>query len=194
MSGEIPPELGRLTKLEGLDLGGNDLSGDVPPELGSLTNLKGLHLSRNRLTGRIPSELGRLSRLEALILGWNELTGQIPSELGHLANLTRVVLEGNWFTGCVPLKLRLVDLTELGLPLCSRDRAALVAFYYAMDGANWSNNWLSSAPIGDWHGVTAEARGRVTELTLGDNGLSGEILPELGSLSELTELRLYGNR
>ena len=35
------------------------------------------------------------------------------------------------------------------------DRAALVALYNATDGPNWthSTNWLSDAPIGEWHGI-----------------------------------------
>ena len=43
----------------------------------------------------------------------------------------------------------------------SSDRDALVALYNATDGANWKNseNWLSDAPIGEWHGVTTDTNG-----------------------------------
>ena len=40
MSGEIPPELGSLSNLEGLYLRDNDLSGEIPAELGNLSNLR----------------------------------------------------------------------------------------------------------------------------------------------------------
>ena len=48
------------------------------------------------------------------------------------------------------------------------DRAALVALYNAAGGANWTNNtnWLSARPLGEWHGVTTDGNGRVTELNL----------------------------
>ena len=48
------------------------------------------------------------------------------------------------------------------------DREALVALYNATDGPNWHSrdNWLSDMPIDDWHGVTTDPSGRVTELTL----------------------------
>ena len=48
-----------------------------------------------------------------------------------------------------------------------RDRLALEALYRATGGANWvnSNNWLSDAPLGEWHGVVTEL-GNVTELDL----------------------------
>ena len=76
------------------------------------------------------------------------------------------------------------------------DRAALVALYNATDGANWLNNgnWLSNAPMGEWHGVTTDSDGRVTHLDLSSNQLTGEIPAELGDLSNLTELYLTNNR
>ena len=72
---------------------------------------------------------------------------------------------------------------------------ALVALYNATDGENWPLNekWLSDAPLGEWYGVTTLDDGRVTGLNLGTNGLSGEIPPELGSLSNLTYLYLDTN-
>ena len=77
----------------------------------------------------------------------------------------------------------------------SPDRATLVALYNATGGANWTNNtnWLTNAPIGQWHGVTTDANGRVTKLYLQENVLSGQIPTELGSLSNLENLVLWGN-
>ena len=75
------------------------------------------------------------------------------------------------------------------------DREALVALYNATNGENWeySKNWLSDAPIGEWYGVVTNDDGRVTALVLNFNGLSGEIPAELGSLSNLKELVLDAN-
>ena len=69
------------------------------------------------------------------------------------------------------------------------DREALVALYNATDG----DNWLSDAPLGEWEYVTTNDDGRVTELDLNFNGLSGEIPAELGSLSNLGGLYLHDN-
>ena len=76
------------------------------------------------------------------------------------------------------------------------DRAALEALYHATDGPNWiaSDNWLSDAPLGQWLGVSTDASGRVTHLRFDDNGLSGEVPPELGDLVNLEVLRLSYNR
>ena len=75
------------------------------------------------------------------------------------------------------------------------DREALVAFYNATGGEDWDDSglWLSRAPIGSWKGVTTDEDGRVMFLELGGAGLSGEIPPELGNLSQLKSLSLSSN-
>ena len=55
------------------------------------------------------------------------------------------------------------------------------------------SKWLSDAPLSEWDGVKTDDDGRVIELDLNYNYLSGEIPAELGSLSNLTELSLRGN-
>ena len=69
MTGEIPSELGSLSNLARLSLGGNQLTGEIPSELGSLSNLARRCRSEvTSLTGEIPSELGSLSNLQSLYL------------------------------------------------------------------------------------------------------------------------------
>ena len=76
------------------------------------------------------------------------------------------------------------------------DRAALVAFYNATGGANWTfnANWLSNEPLSAWHGVETNAAGRVTFLGLPHFQLNGEIPAELGNLDNLQTLSLFGNQ
>ena len=144
LTGEIPAELENLSKLQDLSLGGNQLTGEIPTELGSLTNLQSLSLWGNELTGTIPSELGDLSNLQSLWLYGNQLTSEIPTELGSLSNLYTLWLSDNQLTGEIP--------AELG---------------------NLSNlNWLS----------------------LERNGLTGAIPSQLGNLTELQRLFLGGNQ
>ena len=75
------------------------------------------------------------------------------------------------------------------------DRAALVALYNATNGPNWTNenNWLTDEPLSAWHGVSTDASGRVTRLELHENGLSGSIPAEMGNLTSLEALILWGN-
>ncbi len=74
------------------------------------------------------------------------------------------------------------------------DSLALVAFYNAMDGPNWTNNanWLTG-PLNTWHGVTIDIfTNRVYALEQLDNGLNGTIPPEIGNLDSLRVLHLIG--
>ena len=75
------------------------------------------------------------------------------------------------------------------------DRAALVALYDATGGANWTNDegWRTDRPLQEWFGVTTAADGRVTELELITNNLTGEIPRELGGLTNLDRLLLNNN-
>ena len=119
LTGSIPPELGNLTRLERLVLGGspvNDLSGPIPPELGMLIGLKELVLSHNNLSGPVPPEFGGLVQLETLDLTNNELSGHIPAELGGLVRLEELRLSGNQLSGPIPAELGgLAGLKELWL-------------------------------------------------------------------------------
>ena len=76
------------------------------------------------------------------------------------------------------------------------ERDALAALYQDTDGDNWANNrnWLSDAPLDSWHGVTTNPSGRVVELDLSENELSGTIPSELGSLTNLEVLKLSKNQ
>ena len=72
------------------------------------------------------------------------------------------------------------------------DRAALEALYDATGGPGWtdSTNWKTSAPLGEWHGVTTDTAGRVTRLELPANDLAGSIPAALGDLTLLRVLHL----
>ena len=222
LSGTIPSELGNLSRLRKLWLFENDLSGAIPAELGRLGSLRLLDLSSNDLSGSIPAELGNLSNLVQLGLNDNELSGSIPAELGNLSNLKDMWLYENELSGMMPLAVGALPLDELwvwgnsltggcippfftsgvanglrsvGIRDCGPDEGALVALYHTANGANWTTatNWLSDRPIGEWYGVTTKAAGRVTELRLRSNNLSGTIPTELGSLSSLKVLDLGSN-
>ena len=63
------------------------------------------------------------------------------------------------------------------------ERAALAAFYHATGGLNWEEDegWRSDAPPDQWHGVVTASNGRVAELRLANNQLTGRIPPKLGT-------------
>ena len=223
LTGSIPTELGNLSNLESLQLYGNKLTGPIPTELGSLSNLESLQLGSNALTGPIPTELGSLTALRYLLLGGNQLTGPIPTELGTLSNLESLQLDNNALTGPIPQSLlQLVNLRWLyfqrndGLcapgtaefaawieaieqseaPFCSEaDREALELLFETAGGTGWtkSDGWRATPVLEEWHGVTADALGRVATLDLTGNGLKGELSPAIGNLDRMTRLRIGAN-
>ena len=116
LNGAIPNTLGRLTRLNVLDLRSNSLTGPIPAELGNLTGLTEMWLNGNSLTGPVPAELGRLTALTRLNLGGNSLSRTVPAELGRLTALTRLWLHSNNLSGPIPAELRgLTALTVLYL-------------------------------------------------------------------------------
>ena len=102
LKGEIPSEIGDLSRLKQLELESNELTGRIPSEIGRLRNLEHLNLVGNNLTGGIPSEIGQLANLDTLRLGNNDLTGGIPPEIGKLADLTFLNLGENMLEGAIP--------------------------------------------------------------------------------------------
>ena len=205
LKGSIPSTLGSLTNLNHLDLGNNQLSGKIPEELGNLSDLWQLHLNDNQLIGQIPEQLLSLSGLHLLDLRNNQLTGEIPSIITQSPSIQTLYLGGNTLAGCVPRSmwdLPMNDVPELDLPFCeplhetqAAEREALVALYQATNGPNWKNNtnWLSDKPLGEWYGVITDAIGRVTKLQLSENGLSGKLPIELGNLHNLEDIFVGGN-
>lgn len=75
-------------------------------------------------------------------------------------------------------------------------RAVLHKVYRVMGGEDWENNtnWKTGAPLHTWHGLLADAQGNIAWLNLSNNGLTGEIPPEVGTLKFLVTLGFPSNR
>ncbi len=192
LTGEIPPELGKLANLDSLYLEDNGLTGEIPPELGKLANLRHLYLEDDGLMGEIPPELGKLANLESLALSGNYLTGEIPPELGKLANLELLGLFETALTGEIPPELGKLASLE-GLILGGNDLTGEIP----PELGKLAN--LEYLILGD-NGLTGEIPPELGKLAnlwglylVEEDGLTGEIPPELGKLANLEELDLSDN-
>ena len=90
---KLPSYVLSRTDLEELNISDNQLTGALPSEIGKLTRLKVLNASNNSMTG-VPAEIGHLPALEVLDLSNNQLTG-LPNELAQLDKLKVLNLSGN---------------------------------------------------------------------------------------------------
>lgn len=80
-------------------------------------------------------------------------------------------------------------------PSTHPDYNALADLFYATKGQSWVNrtNWMTNCdPCGGWFGVSC-SQGRVTTLTLTENGLDGKLPMSFGDLSELDKVVMYYN-
>ncbi|WP_420635129.1 leucine-rich repeat domain-containing protein [Candidatus Palauibacter sp.] len=164
------------------------------------------------------------ARVTALRLSENGLTGQLPANLGDLAFLTELQVDGNeGLSGPIPFSLSELGIQTFnygGTMLCTvrdegfqawlnavptRDgefiacneaRSDLMTLYDAMGGDSWtdSENWGTDAPLEDWYGIAVDSEGRVTQINLNRNNLSGTVPPEIRSFPHLRLLRLDYNR
>jgi len=77
----------------------------------------------------------------------------------------------------------------------TQDSLALVALYNATGGAGWTDhtNWLEPGKnVSTWYGVGV-LDGRVTDITLGSNNLTGQIPEQIGNLFQLNFLDVASN-
>ncbi len=80
-------------------------------------------------------------------------------------------------------------------PVLQEERNILMHFYTETDGVKWTRdtNWSSDEPLGNWHGITTNAAGRITGISLENNNLNGPLPSELAGLTELRKLNLSRN-
>ncbi len=166
--------LGRVTAL---DLTRNGLVGKLPASFGSLAEMTVLRIGGNAaLSGRLPLSLATVP-IDELHYADTELC--VPADESFEAWLNAIPSHEGTGVECAPLT----------------EREILETLYHATGGLDWheKQNWLTDAPIRDWHGVDMDNGGRVYRLQLFDNNLTGSLPGELGQLDRLTVLDLGQN-
>ena len=169
-------ETDSLGRVRRLDLSHNRLEGSLGPELSELAALTELRVAGNALSGSVPLAF---TQLELREFDYSDTELCTPPDASFREWLSTIARHLGTGVECAPLS----------------DRAILEALYEATDGENWetSDAWMTDEPLGNWYGVDVDEAGRVTELSLISNNLTGSLPAELGLLTALRSLRLLDN-
>ena len=75
------------------------------------------------------------------------------------------------------------------------DRKALMLLFEATEGVRWrkSTHWGTDEDLSEWYGISCDDQGRVTDIDLGENNLSGRLPVCIGKLDKLLSLYLDYN-
>jgi len=102
LSGEIPPDIGKMQNFSMLHLGINNFYGKLPPQIGQIP-LVVINISRNNFSGEIPKEIGDIKCLQNLDLSWNNFSDTFPESLSKLAELSKFNISYNpLISGTIP--------------------------------------------------------------------------------------------
>ncbi|KAK2982988.1 hypothetical protein RJ640_001621 [Escallonia rubra] len=128
LKGMIPGEIRNLSNFLTLNLGDDDLTGSIPNSLGRLrkmqlleikgniSSLRGITLDSNALSSSIPSSVWNLKGILILNLSSNCLSGPLSPDIGNMKVITRLDLSGNQFWRSIPNSTgELLNLIELNI-------------------------------------------------------------------------------
>ncbi|XP_030939626.1 probable LRR receptor-like serine/threonine-protein kinase At1g74360 [Quercus lobata] len=103
LSGEVPPDIGKMQKLIILNLGFNEFSGKLPPQIEKMP-LVVLNISNNKFSGEIPGEIGNIKCLQNLDLSCNNFSGMFPASFINLSELSMFNISYNpLISGVIPI-------------------------------------------------------------------------------------------
>ncbi len=192
LGGRVPDEVGDIAGLVTLIMSDNGMGGSFPESISKLTKLVTLNIANNSISGALPTGLDKLLSLKVIRLENNSLSGPLPEGIGNLKGLTELSLANNGFTGPIPASIG----GPLGLKLLNLTGNQLtggipggVNALTVLETLSMGNNLLTGAiPVGIG-GLTL-----LKTLNLDNNQLTGEIPPSFDNLKALTSLNLSMNQ
>lgn len=115
LSGPIPNNtLSRLSSLQTLSLGFNNITGPFPSDFSELKNLTYLYIQFNNFSGPLPSYFSVWNNLTVANFSNNSFNGSISSSISNLTHLTSLDLANNSLSGEIP-DFNISTLQELNL-------------------------------------------------------------------------------
>ncbi|VAH21365.1 unnamed protein product [Triticum turgidum subsp. durum] len=192
-TGNIPPSIWNLPKLQVLYLHYNKLAGDVAIDgaIGA-AGLIEIDLSYNKLTGVIPERLGTLTKLIKLCLSGNGFSGEIPASLAQLPSLVFLWLFENKLTGALPAELGMHSPSLRDIQVDDNDLSGPIPAGVCQNRGLWIISAARNRLNGSIPASLAKCPALIS-LQLQDNKLSGEVPAALWTETKLMTLLLQNN-
>ncbi|AES95475.1 LRR receptor-like kinase family protein [Medicago truncatula] len=197
-NGNIPQELGRLSKLGYLLLLNNSLVGEFPINLTKCYELKTIDLEGNNLIGKLPSQIGSLQKLQNFFIERNNLSRKIPPSIGNLSSLAVLSISYNNLVGNIPQEMCFlkhlwaiaVDVNKLSVAANNFSGSLPPNMFYTLPNLQYftvgSNKFSGPIP------TSISNASSLTLFEIGDNHFVGQV-PSLGKLKDLYLLNLEMN-
>ena len=179
----------------------NALSGTVPASYARFDGMHSFYIDGNKLTGEVPQDLcGPDINADFFTSAPTDAERNYCDSIACPAG--SVALEGLYpctrCSGGEASRLKNRYLGQTGECSDYAERDVLRIFHVATTkGGPWSgtDDWGNeSTPVCDMTGITCDAHGRVTSISLKNRGLEGHIPNEVGSLTFLESLDVSDNR
>ncbi|CAA2983702.1 probable LRR receptor-like serine threonine-kinase At3g47570 [Olea europaea subsp. europaea] len=191
IKGMITSEIGNMSNLIWLGLGGNEFIGKIPDKLSQLMMLQMLALYHNNLHGSISDNLCNLVNLYRLDLDDNQLSQQLPTCLGNLSSLRKLYLANNSLTSTIPSTLwtnKEIQIMDLSYNFLNGSLDPEIGSMKAMRELYLSRNQFSGEiPI------TIGQLMNLENISISNNRLHGPIPESFDNLISLRELDLSNN-
>ena len=215
------PSFDKVSMLESIGLGGNDLTGSIPDNfLAASLGVQEVVLNHNNLVGSIPDGLASLSELRLAVVdneisemsqefcdsnAWAWVTENLDNATcdaflcppGTANDYGQEVDIRNPCATCDASAVAAGAAPFYGSTSCDvvpNERDILVELFQALRGSNWYRNdyWLSKASFCDWYGVACD-NGHVISINLDKNKLDGKVPSSIYRLPKLKLLWMSHN-
>jgi Leucine-rich repeat (LRR) protein len=183
-----------LPSLEYLGVEGCNLYGRLP-ELTGLENITSIRFGGNDLSGTIPATIGQLAKLEVLELWDNDIFGTVPSFAGNQNGLREIDLSfnigiiGNLMDILNKLPESLMDFRCEQCGLVGQIPGATILKFKNLTAIQVEENGLTGSLPTEFGTLTMMSR-----LSLGSNSLIGSIPTQIANLPRLEIFDVWGNQ
>ncbi|XVF18708.1 hypothetical protein REPUB_Repub11eG0045900 [Reevesia pubescens] len=222
LTGQIPSSIFNITSLNIVFLSNNNLSGNIPLSIGQCYNLQNLSLFTNQFTGLIPKSIENLTKLKELSAFENHLEGNLPP-LTWAIQLEWLSIWDNNLSGSIPNSISnasMLKILDLQLNSFSGLIPNTLGNLKHLEWLQISNNYLTTEPTtNEWSFLSSLGNCmNLRTLDVSQNplnvilpnsignlstsllqffaigcGLKGNILLEIGNLSNMILLNLRNN-